>query len=110
MIMPLNDIRLNNNNNCPPFKSSILNPISDKSLIYRFHEYLNMTPSQYLNKKKIDKAIELLLSTELSILNIAFECGFNNIEYFDKIFKKTMGLTPLRYRQTQSKLLKEIET
>ncbi|QMW76077.1 MULTISPECIES: helix-turn-helix domain-containing protein [Thomasclavelia] len=60
--------------------------------------------------KKIDKAIELLLSTELSILNIAFECGFNNIEYFDKIFKKTMGLTPLRYRQTQSKLLKEIET
>ena len=52
MIMPLNDIRLNNNNNCPPFKSSILNPISDKSLIYRFHEYLNMTPSQYLNKKK----------------------------------------------------------
>ena len=28
----------------------------------------------------------------------------------DKIFKKTMGLTPLRYRQTQSKLLKEIET
>ena len=60
-----------------------------------------MTPSQYLNKKKIDKAIELLLSTELSILNIAFECGFNNIEYFDKIFKKTMGLTPLRYRQTK---------
>ncbi|WP_215256239.1 hypothetical protein, partial [Escherichia coli] len=42
MIMPLNDIRLNNNNNCPPFKSSILNPISDKSLIYRFHEYLNI--------------------------------------------------------------------
>ncbi|WP_213082463.1 hypothetical protein, partial [Escherichia coli] len=33
---------LNNNNNCPPFKSSILNPISDKSLIYRFHEYLNI--------------------------------------------------------------------
>ena len=53
---------------------------------------------------------DILLSTELSILNIAFECGFNNIEYFDKIFKKTMGLTPLRYRQTQSKLLKEIET
>ncbi|WP_205586894.1 hypothetical protein, partial [Pseudomonas aeruginosa] len=43
MIMPLNDIRLNNNNNCTPFKSSILNPISDKSLIYRFHEYLNIT-------------------------------------------------------------------
>ncbi|ETJ16068.1 hypothetical protein Q604_UNBc4C00129G0001, partial [human gut metagenome] len=42
MIMPLNDIRLNNNNNWPPFKSSILNPISDKSLIYRFHEYLNI--------------------------------------------------------------------
>ncbi|MCB5662461.1 helix-turn-helix transcriptional regulator, partial [Erysipelatoclostridium ramosum] len=88
----------------------IISPYSKKYTIKKFHEYLNMTPSQYLNKKKIDKAIELLLSTELSILNIAFECGFNNIEYFDKIFKKTMGLTPLRYRQTQSKLLKEIET
>ncbi|ESA71282.1 hypothetical protein HMPREF1588_03146 [Escherichia coli 110957] len=43
MIMPLNDIGLNNNNNCPPFKSSILNPISDKFLIYRFHEYLLIT-------------------------------------------------------------------
>ena len=88
----------------------IISPYSKQYTIKKFHEYLNMTPSQYLNKKKIDKAIELLLSTELSILNIAFECGFNNIEYFDKIFKKTMGLTPLRYRQTQSKLLKEIET
>ncbi|MFR2768483.1 MAG: AraC family transcriptional regulator [Thomasclavelia sp.] len=36
--------------------------------------------------------MELLLSTELSILNIAFECGFNNIEYFDKIFKKQWAL------------------
>lgn len=88
----------------------IISPYSKQYTIKKFHEFLNMTPSQYLNKKKIDKAIELLLSTELSILNIAFECGFNNIEYFDKIFKKTMGLTPLRYRQTQSKLLKEIET
>lgn len=88
----------------------IISPYSKQYTIKKFHEYLNMTPSQYLNKKKIDKAIELLLSTELSILNIAFECGFNNIAYFDKIFKKTMGLTPLRYRQTQSKLLKEIET
>lgn len=88
----------------------IISPYSKQYTIKKFHEYLNMTPSQYLNKKKIDKAIELLLSTELSILNIAFECGFNNIEYFDKIFKKIMGLTPLRYRQTQSKLLKEIET
>lgn len=88
----------------------IISPYSKQYTIKKFHEYLNMTPSQYLNRKKIDKAIELLLSTELSILNIAFECGFNNIEYFDKIFKKTMGLTPLRYRQTQSKLLKEIET
>lgn len=86
-----------------------ISPYSKQYTIKKFNEYLNVTPSQYLNKKKVDKAIELLLSTDLSILDITFECGFNNIEYFDKIFKKMMGLSPLRYRQTQSKLLKEIE-
>ena len=57
MIMPLNDIRLNNNNNCPPFKSSILNPISDKSLIYRFHEYLIQTKlyQKYINEMVIER-------------------------------------------------------
>lgn len=84
-------------------------PYSKQYTIKKFHKYLNITPSQYLNKKKVDKAIELLLSTELSILDIAFECGFNNVEYFDKIFKKIIGLTPLRYKQTQSKFLKEID-
>lgn len=42
MIMFLNDIRFNNNNNCLLFKLSILNLISDKFLIYRFYEYLNI--------------------------------------------------------------------
>lgn len=40
--MFLNDIRFNNNNNCLLFKLSILNLISDKFLIYRFYEYLNI--------------------------------------------------------------------
>lgn len=86
------------------FKKS---PYSKQYTIKKFHEYLNMTPTQYLNKTKINRSIELLLSTDLSIAIIAFECGFNNIEYFDKIFKRNMGMTPIRYRQTQRQLIKE---
>lgn len=86
------------------FKKS---PYSKQYTIKKFHEYLNMTPTQYLNKTKINRSIELLLSTDLSIAIIAFECGFNNVEYFDKIFKRNMGMTPIRYRQTQRQLIKE---
>lgn len=89
------------------FKKS---PYSKQYTIKKFHEYLNMTPTQYLNKTKINRSIELLLSTELSIAIIAFECGFNNVEYFDKIFKRNMGMTPIRYRQTQRQLIKETKS
>lgn len=82
-------------------------PYSKQYTIKKFHEYLNMTPSEYLNKTKIDHSIELLISSDLSISNIAFECGYNNVEYFDRIFKKNTGLSPLRYRQTNKSLIED---
>ncbi len=87
------------------FKKS---PYSKQYTIKIFKKYINLTPSQYLNKKKIDYAIELLLSSDLSITNIAFQCQFNNVEYFDKIFKKYTGFTPIRYKTTLQKMIKEI--
>jgi len=64
-----------------------------------FKESLKMSPVEYINKVRIDKAMELLINTDMSISEIAFECGFNNISYFIKVFRKYMHTTPLKFRK-----------
>ncbi len=64
-----------------------------------FKESLRMTPVEYINKVRVERAMELLRNTDMSISEIALECGFNNISYFIKIFKKYMQVTPLKFRK-----------
>lgn len=58
-----------------------------------------MTTWDYINIKRIDKAISLLSTTDETILNIATQCGFNNSANFNRIFKKITQLTPKQYRR-----------
>ena len=53
----------------------------------------------YLNNKKIEYAKEVLKTTDTPILNIALDLGFEDCGYFIKVFKKSQGLTPKRYRE-----------
>lgn len=53
----------------------------------------------YLNKMRIMKAEYLLLNTSLKIIDIAFESGFEDANYFATVFKKEIGLTPSAYRK-----------
>lgn len=55
--------------------------------------------SQYLSRKKIEMARELLKETDKSIVQISEEIGFNTPGYFIKVFKKAEGITPLQYRK-----------
>ncbi len=59
----------------------------------------NHTFIEYLNDVRIDNASRLLASEEYSISEIAFMCGFNNMANFNRIFKKTKGLTPSNYKK-----------
>lgn len=63
-----------------------------------FHEVTHYTPMEYLNQYRINRAAEMLLSTEESIEDIAYYCGFNDISYFIKLFKRYKNKTPLKYR------------
>ena len=47
-------------------------------------------------------ASRLLISSDSSILAIASEVGFENLSYFNRIFKKRFGQTPREYRRRQS--------
>lgn len=63
-----------------------------------FHEVTHYTPMEYLNQYRVNRAAEMLLSTDESIEDIAYNCGFNDISYFIKLFKRYKNITPLKYR------------
>lgn len=54
---------------------------------------------EYLNKIKIDLACKLLLNTELNIVDISYDSGFNNLSHFNKQFRKFLGQTPSQFRK-----------
>jgi AraC-like DNA-binding protein len=63
-----------------------------------FKETVGISPNQYLLELRLSKAKELLLSTNLSINEIAYQTGFESIFYFSRLFKKKNDLSPKDYR------------
>lgn len=59
----------------------------------------------YINSRRIDAAIRLLIKEEQNILDIAAQCGFNSTANFNKIFKKFTGMTPTEYRKSGEYML-----
>ncbi len=63
-----------------------------------FKKSLQVSPQEYLLKYRMDQAKILLKSTDMKILNIAREVGYNDALTFSKVFKKERGLSPSEYR------------
>jgi len=66
---------------------------------HMFKKEIGMTFVEYVTEKKISKAQQLLLTTDLSISDIAREVGYWDSNYFGKVFKNTVGTTPSQYRK-----------
>ena len=64
-----------------------------------FKHYMNCTPNEYVIEKKCTLAKNLLYTNMLSITQISEMCGFDNIYYFSKVFKKETGLPPSKYKK-----------
>lgn len=64
-----------------------------------FKLHIHMTCIEYINHYRLTIALEALENTTQPITNIALDCGFNNISYFNRQFKKRFGLTPREYRR-----------
>ena len=56
---------------------------------------------RYLTALRLSKATEMLHETELSILEISLRCGFQNVRYFIKIFKRQYGVTPYKFKTSR---------
>lgn len=71
-----------------------------KSVLYKkFHACFHCTLSEYINCKRVEKSIELLTKTDLSIEEIAQRSGFSSTSYYTKTFKRIKGIPPLRYKK-----------
>lgn len=57
------------------------------------------TPQEYIQNKIIDLAKEIIIGTDKTVSEIAYELGFQYSQHFSRIFKKNVGCTPLEYRK-----------
>lgn len=75
--------------------------VSESECLRCFHKTIGMPPIQYMKQFRVQKAAELLLSTEKKIGDIGAECGFLDTSYFTKVFREMKGCTPGMYRSGQ---------
>lgn len=73
--------------------------ISTQQFINIFKESTGYSPYQYLTKTRISYAKELLLFSDLSIAEISVLCGYDNQNYFARIFKKSVNLSPSEFKK-----------
>lgn len=72
--------------------------LSEYHFLRIFKKYTGLSPYEYLINYRINKSKSLLKETNLSVNEIAYEVGFNNINNFIRDFKKLVGVSPLKYR------------
>lgn len=73
--------------------------MSPKYFCRFFKEMVNRTPIDYLNYYRIERACDRLTSSEQPITEIALDCGFNDLSYFIKTFKRYKDLSPKQYQK-----------
>lgn len=73
--------------------------MSPKYFCRFFKEMTKKTPIDYLNHYRVKIACEMLRQKQESITEIAFSCGFNDLSYFIKTFKKYRGVSPKAYQK-----------
>lgn len=76
--------------------------LSEGYLCHIFKEATGKTLIQYINAFRAEKAAILLKKTNENVSDIAMKCGFENVTYFNRIFKKHFGITPSEFRNKKA--------
>ena len=74
--------------------------INKNYLSTRFHKETGTTVTDYINRIRVQRALDLLGKTTHSMQYVAEQCGFTDANYFTRIFKKINGVSPNEYRKS----------
>jgi AraC family transcriptional regulator, glycine betaine-responsive activator len=75
--------------------------LSTRQLERLFRRYLDRSPKRYYMELRLQKARNLLMQTDMSVINVALACGFASPSHFSKCYRAHYGTTPYRERGTQ---------
>ena len=78
---------------------AFLSGLSVSSFKRKFQNIYGTSPNKYITSKRLEKAQVLLKSSDLSISEIAYDCGFNDVGYFSKVFKTHYNCLPSDLRK-----------
>ncbi|PIE15227.1 MAG: AraC family transcriptional regulator [Rhodobacterales bacterium] len=78
--------------------------MSTRQLERLFRRYLNRSPKRYYMALRLQKARNLLMQTDMSVINVALACGFASPSHFSKCYRAHYSITPYRERGTQGAL------
>ena len=73
--------------------------VSENYLGRLFKREMGITYAEYLNSVRIRLACAFLKDTRDSVLQISERCGYENVTYFNRVFRKITGMTPIEYRR-----------
>ena len=72
--------------------------VSTRQLERLFRRYLNRSPKRYYMELRLQKARNLLLQTDMTVINVALACGFSSPSHFSKCYRNHFSNTPYRER------------
>jgi AraC-like DNA-binding protein len=67
-----------------------------------FTELNGLTTWDYITIRRIERSCELLLKTDLSVIDVAENCGYENLSNFNRMFLRIVGVSPSAYRRGHS--------
>ncbi|MBQ4160815.1 MAG: helix-turn-helix transcriptional regulator, partial [Clostridia bacterium] len=72
---------------------------SKQHIVRLFKESFTLTPAKYILQSRLEKSLDLLSESRLAVNEIAEQCGFKDLNYFSRQFKKSYGISPTAYRK-----------
>ena len=79
--------------------------VTPEHMARMFKKYTDKTPTQYINNLRLNYSLNLLLYTDLSILEIALEISFDSLSHYYHLFKKQYGHPPAKVRKINQRSL-----
>ena len=73
--------------------------MSRSALIRQFHRTYGCTPLSFILNRRIELARKLLTEGHVQVKHVAYECGFQDVNYFIRLFRKREGITPGRFQE-----------